>query len=126
MANPVVVVVDDDESIYEIVEATLSKLKITTVFFDNADDAIPYIAENQPDLVLMDLHLAFGQKGWDAIRVIKSDKTMETIPTVAFTAATGHHIRQAMQNGADNFLNKPFSLGQLRHIVDQYVTVPSD
>jgi CheY-like chemotaxis protein len=73
---------------YEIIEAT------------SGVEAIKIIAEQRPDIVLMDLHLP-EMDGITATRIIKADARNKAIPVLALTAA-------AMKGDEDDILNKGF------------------
>lgn len=121
MNAPGVLIIDDDESIYEIIDLSLSSIDISCMFALSAEIGIELAQQYQPRLILMDLLLPHGMNGWEAIKILKSKPETRPIPIVAFTASTGHYIRQAMQAGAAEFIVKPFSIGQFQRTVSQYL-----
>jgi len=121
MSVPGVLIIDDDESIYEIVDLALSSIDISCMFAISAETGIELAQQYQPRLILMDLLLPDGMNGWEAIKILKSKPETQHIPIIAFTASTGHYIRQAMQAGAEEFIVKPFSIGQFQRTISKYV-----
>ena len=72
------------------------------------------VAQNvHPDLVLMDLSMPVLD-GWEAIRRIKSDPSLNAIPVVALT---GHAMKddraRALAVGADDYMVKPIDFPAL-------------
>ena len=64
-------------------------------------------ARDRPDLILMDLSLPILD-GWEAIRRLKSDAALASIPVVALTAhAMSGDEEKARAAGCDDFLTKP-------------------
>lgn len=121
MSLDTILIIDDDQSVHEIVKASLSTIGINCVSAFSAEEGLEIARQHQPQLILMDLFLP-GMKGWDAIAILRSDPTINHIPVLAFTAGAGQYIKQAMQAGADGYITKPFSIGQLQNTVKQYLT----
>ncbi len=121
MVMPTVLVIDDDVSLYDLIENTLSMIQVRCEFFNHAEAGIAFAKQHQPHLILMDLLLPKGIKGWEAIGLLKADAQTKHIPVIAFTAGTGHYIKQAMESGASEFIVKPFSINQFQKTVMQYI-----
>lgn len=119
--NPdTILIIDDDQSVHEIIQASLSATNISCIFAFSAEEGLEIARQYRPQLILMDLFLP-GMKGWDAIAILRSDPVINNIPVLAFTAGAGQYIKQAMQAGADGYITKPFSIGQLQNTVKQYL-----
>jgi CheY-like chemotaxis protein len=79
----------------------------------NAEEGLRLAITDNPDLILMDLNLP-GMYGIDAIRVLKSDPELATIPVIAVSAdAMPETIAEATLAGAVDFVVKPFQLDAL-------------
>lgn len=118
---PTILVIDDDETIYDIIEAAVSKLNIPIIFADNAENGIKIAQETHPSLILLDLLLPSGIKGWDIINQLKVNESTSGIPVVAFTAAGGDAIQRAMRAGAADYLTKPFRVADLQRVISQHI-----
>ncbi|MCX9155731.1 diguanylate cyclase [Niveibacterium sp. 24ML] len=66
-----------------------------------------------PDVLLLDFHMD-GCTGLEVARIIRQNKSFESIPIVYLTSETSESVQQeAMRQGGDDFLTKPISAGQL-------------
>lgn len=118
---PTVLVIDDDKTLYDLIKNALSMVQIDCEFVTTAEAGFEFIQTHQPHLILMDLMLPRGLKGWEAIASLKSNPQTSHIPIIAFTAGTGLYIKQAMDAGAADFIIKPFSISQFQKVIMQYI-----
>ena len=69
--------------------------------------ALERVAQERPDLILMDLSLP-RMDGWEATRRLKADQSLSKIPVIVLSA---HAMRgdeeRARASGCDDFLTKP-------------------
>jgi len=76
---------------------------------ETGEIALSLVAEEQPDLILMDLSIP-GIDGWECTRRLKADAKTRPIPIIALTA---HAMRgdeeRARAAGCDGYLSKPIS-----------------
>ncbi|MCR4741848.1 MAG: response regulator transcription factor [Treponema sp.] len=108
--NSKVVVIEDEESISNLVCLYLKKSDIETKQYFNAEDALKELSkENLPDLILLDLNLP-GMSGFDFLKTIK-EKFSLNMPSVMILSArdTDEDIIKGLGVGADEFITKPFS-----------------
>lgn len=121
-SKPVVLLVDDDRHIMELVEAVMLTIQADLLYASNAQEGIRLAQDHHPILILMDLLMpAPSLKGWDAISVLKSDSSTSHIPIIALTAAGGEGIMRAIEAGADECIQKPFSMRHFQQILAQYI-----
>ncbi len=73
-----------------------------------------------PDLVLLDLNLP-DMPGVEVLRRLRADVATASIPVVVISAdATARQVERLRQEGAADFLSKPFDVGQFLAVVDQH------
>ncbi len=66
-----------------------------------------------PDIILCDLMMTDGD-GFEALAMLRQHLDTETIPIIFVTAVTDRgSLRQAMEQGADDYLTKPFTSEEL-------------
>ena len=120
-----VLLIDDDHPMHDLVKAALASYEVTLLYADDTPQGIQLARDEHPALILLDLLVpAPDLKGWDAVALLKNDPPTADIPIVVVTGAGGDVIQRAMQAGADDFLQKPFTVAQLRSLVTQYLGAP--
>ncbi len=115
-----VLVVDDDESIRELVEMALSSEGHQVMTAPHGAAALEAIALSPPDVILLDMKMPV-MDGWEFARVYRAAPGQHA-PIVVVTAAQDAASRAA-EVAADGHLPKPFDLEDLFRVVDQYGTV---
>ena len=80
----------------------------------------------QPDLILMDLHLPGEMNGFDLTSKIKQHPQLAHIPIIALTAFHSAAAEQsALDAGCSGFLHKPADIRQIRAVLHQYLAKPN-
>jgi diguanylate cyclase (GGDEF)-like protein len=104
--RPRILVVDDDPSIVDLMEAFLEREYRVSVA-TNGEQAIELCRQQLPDLVLLDVMMP-GLDGYDVCRRLKSDVATREVPIIFVTARaeTEEEIR-GLEAGAVDFLSKP-------------------
>lgn len=104
-----VLIVDDDSINRMILEGMLLKQGHEVVQAENGKLAIESFISDQPDLILMDIMMPV-MNGYEAIKKIKTLAGDNFIPIIVITAMTDEkELIKCVDNGADDFLTKPFS-----------------
>lgn len=104
-----VLVVDDDESIVELLTLLLQdKGHVVT----SATDAMGAVAELRkpvaPDLVLLDVLLP-GRNGFDILASIRANERLSKLPVIMVTGMIdSEHVMKGLKLGADGYIFKPF------------------
>lgn len=115
-----VLVVDDDESIRELVDMALSSEGHQVTTAPHGAAALEAIALSPPDVILLDMKMPV-MDGWEFARVYRAAPGQHA-PIVVVTAAQDAASRAA-EVAADGHLPKPFDLEDLFRVIDQYGTV---
>lgn len=105
-----VLVVDDEESVRELIELYLKKEGFEVIHARDGKEALRLNGEHHPDLIILDLMLP-GLDGWDVCRQIRSTSK---VPIIMLTARTEEVDRiVGLELGADDYVVKPFSPREL-------------
>jgi DNA-binding response OmpR family regulator len=108
-----ILVVDDEESLAEFICRALRQHGYKTLCAGDGDSALNMIAEELPDLVILDLMLP-RMDGWEVCRRAKSDPKTRDIPIMMLTARnSSEDVVQGLDLGADDYMRKPFPLEEL-------------
>ena len=109
MSTPQILVVDDDKSIIEIVQAYLQQAGYSVLTASSGATAMHILHNEKPDLLLLDLMLP-DRDGWDITRSIRNDKRLATIPIIMLTARIEDSDKiVGLELGADDYVTKPFN-----------------
>jgi len=114
MTTPVVLLVDDNEGNRDLMALHLEGLPICCVVASDGQGALESIAQNRPDLVLLDVMMP-KMSGFEVCRAIKSDESLRDIPVVMVTALDSVVDQdRAESEGADGYMVKPIDRDELR------------
>jgi len=113
-----ILVVDDDESIVEVVQLVLTS-EGYYVQTNMDGNLLPLLKREKPDLILLDMLLS-GVDGRDICRQLKSDRATAYIPIIILSAHS-ETDKAADASGADDFLEKPFDVDALIAIVEKHL-----
>ena len=106
-------VVEDDADIADLIRRYLQKSGFDVDVRLSGRDALRAIAENHPDLLVLDVMLP-EVSGLDICRAVRADEKTASIPIIMVTARAEESERIAgLELGADDYLAKPFSPGEL-------------
>ena len=84
-------------------------------------EALAVAREALPDLVVSDVMMP-GLDGFELVRALRADRDTDFIPLLLLTAkATVDERIEGLEEGADDYLTKPFDAGELRARVDNLI-----
>lgn len=110
---PKILVVDDEENIRALVRFNLEKAGYQIMEASNGKNALEIIAEDRPDLIILDLMLPVID-GLDVCRKLKGSLITSAIPIIMLTAKSDEIDRViGLELGADDYLTKPFGPREL-------------
>lgn len=100
---------DDEPSILEILDYVVNKTGFNLLTAENGTDALRMAQQNIPDLILLDGNMP-EMTGFEVCQILKNDDKTKDIIIVMLTAnVQASDIDRASQNGANDFIMKPFS-----------------
>lgn len=117
-----VLVVDDDSSNLRMASHILSEESMRVSCMKSGEDAIKFLQDNRPDLILLDIHMP-GMNGFETIAKIKKNEDTADIPVIFLTADDDSNAEtRGLEAGAMDFIKKPFVpevlLLRVRHTVE--------
>ena len=103
-------VVDDEQPLVEIVSSYLKREGFEVVAAFDGDEAVELARETRPDVIVLDLMLP----GLDGIEACRRIRSFSNAYIVMLTAKAEDNDKIAgLSTGADDYLTKPFSPGEL-------------
>jgi two-component system, OmpR family, KDP operon response regulator KdpE len=105
-----VLVVDDEASIRRYLRAALSAQGFAIYEASNGREAINAVVSSHPDLIILDL----GLPDFDGIEVTRQVREWSQTPIIILSVREAENDKiAALDAGADDYLTKPFSTGEL-------------
>ncbi len=113
MAITKVLIVDDSKTELMFLTDLLHKNGYTVRTAENADDAFKRLAEDKPDLILMDVVMP-GQNGFQLTRSINRTPEYSHIPIIMCTSKSLETDKVwGMRQGAKDYITKPVDATEL-------------
>jgi two-component system KDP operon response regulator KdpE len=105
-----ILVVDDEPQILRFLRTSLTANGFTVIEAANAADALRRAAADAPDVIVLDL----GLPDMDGKEVIRAMREWSEIPIIVLSARAREAEKiEALDLGADDYVNKPFGIGEL-------------
>jgi len=124
-----ILVVDDEAAILRFLKPALTANDYEVATAGTVAEAVKHIAANVPDAVVLDLGLPDG----DGKEVIRNVRQWSDVPIIVLSARDRESEKiDALDLGADDFINKPFGVGELmarlrtamRHRMQRHAEIP--
>jgi len=110
MSNVKVLIVDDEDSIRRFLRVALASQSYTLIESTSGQEALSCVAEHKPDLIILDL----GLPDIDGVEVTRLLREWTKIPIIILSVRGSESDKiAALDSGADDYLTKPFSVGEL-------------
>lgn len=121
MTNQIcVLLIEDDPMVQEVNKQFIERLSAFTVVdtANNGLEGLEKIKKLKPDLVILDIFMP-NLNGVDTLYQIRKDQL--DVDVIIISAANDQKtIRKMIQNGAFDYLIKPFKFERLQHTLEQY------
>lgn len=105
-----VLVVEDDSAVRSLITTALRLHDYRYRTATDGASAMSSIVSEPPDVVLLDL----GLPDMDGVEIIRTVRTWSRVPIIVVSARTSDLDKiEALDAGADDYLSKPFSVGEL-------------
>ncbi len=115
-----ILIIDDDPDIVEAMKVVLENKQYRITVAKNGEEGIRDAKADKPDLVILDVMMETGDKGFEVARELKSNKSYADIPILMLTAIkekTGLDFRKEAGDNAwlpvDDYCDKPLNPDEL-------------
>src|SRR5438445_8964518 len=117
MANPKILIVDDDPDLRQALRLRLRANQYDTVHAVDGYSAIALAYKETPNLIILDLGLPAGD-GFVVLDRLQKDDKLSTIPVIVLTARDAQSSEQmALRSGAAAFFQKPADNADLLSVI---------
>ncbi|MDN4031682.1 response regulator transcription factor [Chryseobacterium gambrini] len=115
-----ILVLDDSPAIVDSIEMMMELEGLTVSKFYKGSDMLDALnTQPKPDVILMDMWLS-REDGRDICRTIRADENLKDIPVLIMSASRGLE-QSALDAGANDFIAKPFDMGDMISRVRTYI-----
>jgi DNA-binding response OmpR family regulator len=112
MAQPKILVIDDQLLNIRLLEHKLERSEMTVISSTNGPEGIRIAQEEKPDVILLDIMMP-GMSGIEVCKVLKQEAATKEIPVIFITARTSKEDKlEGFDVGAADYLIKPFELDE--------------
>jgi len=113
MSERKILIVEDDEGIRRMVSFNLERAGFGVLEATDCREARIALADNRPDLVLLDWMLP-DQSGPEFARALRRDEMTREIPVIMLTARSLEDDKlRGFESGIDDYITKPFASREL-------------
>ncbi len=120
-----ILVIDDDAEILEMTGLLLRGEGWDVDTASSGEEGLFRVHEQDYGLILLDINMP-GMDGWEVLRILREDRETARIPVMMFTV--NFEVREklrAMQQGASDYVVKPFDTGALVARIRERLGAPS-
>lgn len=122
MAKQKILIVEDEESLLKLESILLTSKGYDVRGVSNGQEALDAIAEEKPDLVLLDIMLP-EIDGFEVCQRIKDDPDTKGIPVIMLTAKKSREdMARGEKVGADWYITKPFKSVMVIETIQRFLT----
>jgi two-component system, NtrC family, sensor kinase len=107
-----ILLIDDEQSLRRPMRLALQAKGFAVLEAANCRDAIQAATDQGPDLIVCDVELPDGT-GHDVLKALQGNSATLAIPFIFMTGYDLDALRRGMEQGADDFLLKPFPMESL-------------
>jgi DNA-binding response OmpR family regulator len=121
-----IVIADDDSTVLQLVSLRLGMGPYTVASTGDAQGALAMIRSRDPVAAILDVQMPGGgslPEGLAALAAIKADPALGNLPVMMLTGERNTEtVMQAMENGADDYMVKPFDPDTLMDRVSRMIS----
>lgn len=121
-SSPLILIVEDHEDTRLMLRTFLEIRGMRVVEAEDGEAGVREAEEIHPDLILMDGSLP-RLDGLAATRLIRERETLRRVPVIMLSGHAAPTSQEAaLAAGCSDYLEKPFKLVQLDHILQKHLT----
>lgn len=118
-----ILIADDERLIREMLAKALTKYGYEVSTAENGQDALDQVGTFGPDLLLLDLMMPHVD-GFEVLQRLRAEEATRGLQVIVLTARAGQDtLKEALDAGADDYISKPFHLGEVAARVNAHLRI---
>lgn len=114
-----ILIIDDDEDIISLIKIILENENYNVTGAASGEEGIKTAIKQKPDLILLDIMMPV-MDGWEILKMLRTEESTRKIPVAMLTCKTDVKDKlTGLQEGAIDYITKPFSPEELIERVDK-------
>lgn len=120
--NNLVLLVDDDADDRELFADAIAEIdaKVKVLILESGKRLMDYLFapdQNLPDILFLDINMPV-KNGFECLEEIRAHETTKNLCVIMFSTSNGQYdVDKSYSLGADGYIQKPFSLAEMRNIL---------
>ncbi len=124
LGKALILIVDDIKSNRKLLQEFVAETEIKVIEAKNGREAITLAKRCHPDLIVMDLRMPV-MNGYDAIKILKKNKSLANIPIIVTTAfGMAEDEQEIIKIGVNCYLRKPVHKSQFLQQLKKFLFYP--
>jgi signal transduction histidine kinase/HAMP domain-containing protein len=111
-----ILVIEDDEDAARVISYALELQGHRVISCPNGKEAMQLVRRHHPDMITLDLSIP-GMNGFEVLKELRAEPGTQKLPIVCISAQPDP--KQAIDRGADYYLEKPIEIERLREITEK-------
>lgn len=104
-----VLIIDDDETLLQLVEGVLGECDFETVLAEDGETGLEKAQEEKPNAILLDQNMP-GINGNEVLQKLKQNPETKNIPILMLTGDNNiSDVAKSLELGAQDYIVKPFN-----------------
>ncbi len=116
MAEPLVLIVDDEKGLLDLFCTMLRPLKLRVLTAEGGAQAIELLQQITPDLLILDLAMP-QVSGYDVLNFVKQTPRLDRMRVMVLTATGPLRPQKADEPRIARWVTKPVASGEFREVV---------
>ncbi|MDD3804239.1 MAG: response regulator [bacterium] len=114
-----ILIIDDDEDIISLIKIILENENYAVIGASSGEEGIKTAIKQKPELILLDIMMPV-MDGWEILKMLRTEESTRKIPVAMLTCKTDVKDKlTGLQEGAIDYITKPFSPEELIERVDK-------
>jgi two-component system, cell cycle response regulator DivK len=121
-----ILVIEDNDRNRKLVKILLEANKYEVIEAQTGEEALKYLQDDKPDLILLDIQLP-NMDGLTLAKMLRIDQKTKDIPIIAVTAYAMKGDKERMlEAGCDAYVSKPIDTRELPIIIANLINAKID